>query len=34
MTDRLDPALAAGKINDFHEVFRRCAETVSREEIL
>jgi hypothetical protein len=30
----VDPALAAGKINDFHEVFRRCAETVSREEIL
>jgi len=21
----VDPALAAGKINDFHEVFRRCA---------
>ena len=30
----VDPALAAGKINEFHEVFRRCAETVSREENL
>jgi hypothetical protein len=27
----VDPALAAGKINEFHDVFRRCAETESRE---
>ena len=29
----VDPALAAGKIHEFHEMFRRCAETVSLEHV-
>jgi len=30
----VDPALAAGRIHEFTEVFRQCAETASREDTL